>query len=95
MELSEKVLEASYKWANSNNNKAQLLINLGNNLLYQAKNIANIEANIWLSTDDQKLKTLVNQNLSNYQEAVNISTDKLVQIQETINNLSLLLKFTK
>ncbi len=95
MELSEKVLEASYKWANSNNTKAQLLINLGNNLLYQAKNIANIEANIWLSTDDQKLKTLVNQNLSNYQEAVNISTDKLVQIQETINNLSLLLKFTK
>ncbi|ABG49738.1 MAG: hypothetical protein O4861_21715 [Trichodesmium sp. St16_bin4-tuft] len=46
MELSEKVLEASYKWANSNNTKAQLLINLGNNLLYQAKNIANIEANI-------------------------------------------------
>jgi CHAT domain-containing protein len=85
LELSEKVLEASIKWVDSNNTKAQLLISLGNNLLSQAQNI----------TDDKKLQTLVNQSLSNYQEAVNISTDKLVQIQGTINHLNLLLKFTK
>ena len=82
LELSEKVLEASIKWVDSNNTKAQLLISLGNNLLSQAQNI----------TDDQKLQTLVNQSLSNYQEAVNISTDKLFQIQGTINNLNLLVK---
>ena len=85
LELSEKVLEASIKWVDSNNTKAQLLISLGNNLLSQAQNI----------TDDKKLQNLVNQSLSNYQEAVNISTDKLVQIQGTINHLNLLLKFTK
>ena len=85
LELSEKVLEASIKWVDSNNTKAQLLISLGNNLLSQTQNI----------TDDKKLQTLVNQSLSNYQEAVNISTDKLVQIQGTINHLNLLLKFTK
>jgi CHAT domain-containing protein len=85
LELSEKVLEASIKWVDSNNTKAQLLISLGNNLLSQSQNI----------TDDKKLQNLVNQSLSNYQEAVNISTDKLVQIQGSINNLNLLLKFTK
>lgn len=95
LELSEKVLEASIKWVDSNNTKAQSLISLGNNLLSQAQNIANIEPNLRLSTDDKKLQTLVNQSLSNYQEAVNISTDKSVQIQGTINNLNLLLKFTK
>ncbi|MDE5123058.1 MAG: CHAT domain-containing protein, partial [Trichodesmium sp. St19_bin1] len=95
LELSEKVLEASIKWVDSNNTKAKLLISLGNNLLSQAQNIANIEPNLRLSTDDQKLQTLVNQSLSNYQESVNISTDKLVQIQGTINNINVLVKFTK
>ncbi|ABG52578.1 Tetratricopeptide region [Trichodesmium erythraeum IMS101] len=92
LELSEKVLEASYKWVNSNNTKAQLLISLGNNRLSQAQNIAVDRRS---GKDERALRTLVDQSLSNYQEAASISTDKSVQIQGTINNLSLLVKFTK
>lgn len=93
LELSEKVLEASSKWVNSNNTKAQLLISLGNNRLSQAQNIANLDRRS--GKDERALRTLVDQSLSNYQEAASISSDKLVQIQGTINNLSLLVKFTK
>ena len=93
LELSEKVLEASYKWVNSNNTKAQLLISLGNNRLSQAQNIADLDRRS--GKDERALRTLVDQSLSNYQEAASISTDKSVQIQGTINNLSLLVKFTK
>ena len=92
LELSEKVLEASRKWVYSNNTKAQLLINLGNNMLSQAQNIANLDPNRRSSQDEEKLQKLVNQSLSNYQEAVSISNDKLFQIQGTINNLNLLVK---
>jgi len=67
LELSEKVLEASSKWVNSNNTKAQLLISLGNNRLSQAQNIANLDRRS--GKDERALRTLVDQSLSNYQEA--------------------------
>ena len=74
--------------AYSNNTKAQLFINLGNNFLYQA-NISREEK------DKKALLILVEQSLSNYQKAATISTEKLVQIQGTINNLSSLVKFSQ
>ena len=97
LELSEKVLEASRTGAYSTNNtKAQFLINLGNNRLSQAQNIINIARNTSIEINQRKLRNLVYLSLSNYREAAetaSISNDKLVQIQGTINNLSLLLKF--
>ncbi|MCL2932545.1 MAG: CHAT domain-containing protein [Trichodesmium sp. MAG_R03] len=86
--LSQQVLEKSSTLAYSNNTKAQLFINLGNNFLYQA-NISREEK------DKKALRILVEQSLSNYQEAATISTEKLVQIQGTINNLSSLVKFSQ
>ncbi len=91
LELSQQVLEASFPLADSNNSKAQLLLNLGNNILSQAQGIANI--NPRRRKEEETLKSIVEEGLSNYQEAANISSEKLVQIQATINHLSLLLKF--
>ena len=86
--LSQQVLEKSSTLAYSNNTKAQLFINLGNNFLYQA-NISREEK------DKKALLILVEQSLSNYQKSATISTEKLVQIQGTINNLSSLVKFSQ
>ncbi|MGD1806321.1 CHAT domain-containing protein [Dapis sp. BLCC M126] len=90
LELSQQVLEASFTLADSNNTKARLLLNLGNNILSQAKGIANI--NPRRRKEEEALQLLVEQGLSNYQEAATISAEQLVQIQATINHLSLLLK---
>ncbi len=91
LELSQKVLEASFTLANSHNSKGQLLLNLGNNILSQSQSIANI--NPRKRKDEEALQALVKQGLSNYQKSATISTEKLIQIQATINHLSLLLKF--
>ncbi|MEM1169206.1 MAG: CHAT domain-containing protein [Cyanobacteria bacterium P01_H01_bin.35] len=91
LELSQQVLEASFALANSNNSKGRLLLNLGNNLVSQAQSIANI--NPRRRKDEEALQAITEQGLSNYQESATISSEKLVQIQATINHLSLLLKF--
>ena len=91
LELSQKILEASFTLANSNNSKGRLLLNLGNNILAQAQSIANI--NPRKIKDEKILQALAEQGLSNYQESATISDEKLVQIQATINHLSLLFKF--
>ncbi|NES02485.1 MAG: CHAT domain-containing protein [Okeania sp. SIO2F4] len=91
LELSQQVLEASFALADSNNSKSQLLLNLGNNFLSQAQGIANI--NLRRRKEEEALQALVEQGLSNYQESATISPEKLVQIQATINHLSLMLKF--
>ncbi|MCL2934530.1 MAG: CHAT domain-containing protein [Trichodesmium sp. MAG_R03] len=97
LELSQQVLEASRTGAYSTNNtKAQFLMNLGNNRLYQAQKIVNINRNTSRETNKRKLRSLVHLSLSNYREAAetaSIDNHKLFQIQGTINNLSLLLKF--
>ena len=91
LELSQQVLEASFALADSNNSKGKLLLNLGNNILSQAQGIANI--NLRRRKEEEALQALVKQGLSNYQESATISPEKLVQIQATINHLSLMLKF--
>ncbi len=91
LELSQKVLEASFPFVDSQNAEGQLLLNLGNNILSQAKLIANI--NPRRIKEEEALQYLVEQGLSNYQQAATISGEELVQIQATINHLSLQLQF--
>ncbi|NEQ77772.1 MAG: CHAT domain-containing protein [Okeania sp. SIO2C9] len=91
LDLSQAVLKASFPLVNSQNAEGQLLLNLGNNIFSQAKRIANI--NPRRRREEQKLKTLVEEGLSNYQQAATISSEELVQMQATINHLSLLLNF--
>ncbi|NES06295.1 MAG: CHAT domain-containing protein [Okeania sp. SIO2F4] len=91
LKLSQQVLEAGFPLANSQNAKGQLLLNLGNNILSQAKNFANF--NLRKQREIQALQALVEQGLSYYQQAHNVSDEKLVQVQATVNHLDLLLNF--
>ncbi|MEM1169769.1 MAG: CHAT domain-containing protein [Cyanobacteria bacterium P01_H01_bin.35] len=91
LRLSQQVLEAGFPLANYDRTKGQLLLNLGNNILSQAKNFANF--NPGKKRKKQELQALVDQGLSYYQQAYNVSDEKLVKVQATVNHLDLLLNF--
>jgi len=91
LKLSQQVLEAGFPLANSQNSQGQLLLNLGNNIFSQAKGLANF--NPRKQTQKQALQVLVDQGLYYYQQAHNVSEEKLVRVQATLNHLDLLLNF--